>query len=77
MSRRIMMGMFDRSAQHGTISGSGPGFERAMRKFERRQRAASKNGVWRCAPAKWKSADGTYVDPDWFLVEKTDDNANL
>lgn len=53
---------------HGPISGSGPNFQKAMAKFAKRQAEAAKVGVWRKAPCSWKHNDGSYIDPDWYIV---------
>ena len=68
MSRYIMSGMYDCAAKHGPITGSGPGFDRAMRLFKARQDKVSRVGKWRKAPAKWKHNDGNHIDPEWYLV---------
>jgi hypothetical protein len=64
-----MMGLWDNAAQHGPITGSGPGFAEAMRKFGIRQEKERKRGIWRKAPAKWKTNDGTRIDPEWYIID--------
>ena len=73
MSRYIMMGLYDTAAEHGPITGSGPGFDRAMRLFKERQSKYRKVGKWRAVDASWTVDDGTYIDPDWYIVETPDD----
>ena len=67
--RFIMDGFFDRAQRPGPITGSGPGYAKAMSQFYGRQRELSKVGVWRKAPAIWKKDDGTYIDPEWILID--------
>lgn len=66
--RFIMSGFFDRAQVAGPITGSGPNFEPAMAKFTRRQRGFATRGKWRKAPAKWKKDQGTYIDPEWTII---------
>lgn len=66
--RRIMLGLVDRAALPGPITGSGPGFARAMRLFKARQERASRPGQWRKAPCTWKKRDGDFIDPEWCIV---------
>ena len=61
-------GFFNELAQDGPVTGSGPGFDRAMRRFKRRQEAKKRVGKWRQAPAAWKKDDGTYIDRDWDII---------
>jgi hypothetical protein len=63
-----MDGFYDREARHGPITGSGKGFDRAMRLFKRREAQRKRVGKWRKAPATWKKDDGNYIDPDWIII---------
>ena len=70
--RMALDGFFDRAAQCGPITGSGPGFERALKKFQRRQERLSKIGKWRCVDARSKNqpkSEGTYIDLDWDIID--------
>ena len=69
MQRRDLDGLWDRMAQHGPITGSGPNFDKAMAAFKQRQAEAGKVGTWRRAPASWKKNHGTFIDRDWDLVD--------
>ena len=64
-----MDGFFDNAAEHGPITGEGPGFNRAMERFAQRQTRRSTVGRWRKAPAKWKKDDGTFIDPEYYIVD--------
>lgn len=66
--RYIMSGMFDRYAQHGPITGSGPNFKKAMAMFKRRQKNLSKRGIWDKGPASYKTNDGKQRDPYWYII---------
>lgn len=66
-------GFFDKLAKHGEISGSGPGWESAASAFRHRTRRLQLRGVWRKAPASWKTNDGTYIDPDYYIVDHGQD----
>lgn len=63
------MGLWDRTAKHGEITGSGVNFESAMRKFKKRQLTESQPGKWRKAPAKWKKNNGSKIDPEWYIID--------
>jgi len=63
-----MDGLWDNAAKAGPITGSGPGFERAMSMFTARQDRLARRGKWRKAPAKWKTNDGTHIDPEWYII---------
>lgn len=70
--RMELDGFFDRAAQNGPVTGSGPGFEKAMRKFLRRQDRASRVGKWRCVDSRRKNpprSDGTFIDRDWDIID--------
>ena len=63
--RYLLDGMYDRSAKHGPITGSGPNFKSAMRMFNERQANLNSTGTWR----KGTGVDqGKFVDPDWYVV---------
>lgn len=62
-------GFFDNAAQHGEPIGSGPLFDEAMEKFRQRQHRCSRVGRWRKAPARWKRNDGTFIDPEYYIVD--------
>ena len=68
--RYIMLGMYDTQAKHGPITGSGPGFDEAMAKFKRRQKEYKKVGTWRAVDAQWTHNDGSFIDPDWYIVNE-------
>jgi hypothetical protein len=72
--KKIMDGLYDRSEPHGTISGSGPGFEVAMEKFRARQNAMGRVGTWRKALSSSKVNDGAYIDPDWVVYNYGQDD---
>jgi len=61
-------GFYDASQVDGEITGSGPSFANAMRRFKRRQLDRSKAGQWRLGPAKWKKSNGRYIDRDWDII---------
>lgn len=67
--RRVEDGLWDRGASHGEITGSGPGFDEAMRKFRKRQEEAGKVGRWRHEKSAEKINDGTYIDRDWDIID--------
>lgn len=67
--RRQLDGLWDRMATDGPITGSGPGFERAMRLFRNRQKQLGLPGRWRKGPSKFKKNNGTYIDRDWDFVD--------
>lgn len=58
-----------RVQKHGPITGSGPGFDDAMRKFQARQKAISQCGRWRYRNASWKHDQGRYIDIDYYLTD--------
>lgn len=62
-------GLFDNQATHGKITGSGPNFADAMRKFKVRQTIERERGIWRKAPSQWKTNKGTRIDPDWYIID--------
>lgn len=64
--QKVMMGMWDRAAQHGPVTGSGPGFDEAMRKFKARQAKFKERGKWRKSTGV---DEGTFIDPDWYVVD--------
>lgn len=68
LDRNTIRDLYDRSAQHGEITGHGPGFQEAMIKFKRRQERLRKVGKWRAVDASWTRDDGDYIDPDYYLV---------
>jgi len=53
----------------GEVTGTGPNFEKALKKYKRRLIEEAKVGTWRCAPAAWKKNNGSYIDLDWDIVE--------
>ena len=57
----------------GPITGHGPGFKRAMKLHALRQARRAQVGTWRCAPCKWKHNNGTYIDPDWYIIGERND----
>lgn len=61
-------GLYDNSATHGEITGSGAGFDEAMHKFAKRQENERTTGIWRKAPSKWKKDKGTRIDPEWCII---------
>ncbi len=63
-----MDGFFDRGQQHGPIRGHGPSFKATLAAFNSRQARLQRTGRWRKAPAQWKRDDGTYIDPDFYVV---------
>ncbi len=65
-SRRFYSGFYDRSAQHGVITGSGPNFDSAMEAHKDRQKQAGLPGVWRNTP---RPARGTRRDIDYKIME--------
>jgi hypothetical protein len=67
--RYIMMGLYDTMAEHGPITGSGPGFDRAMYLFNIRQKRREQIGKWRAGTNYVRyTSEGTYTDPDWYIV---------
>ena len=66
-NRRFYSGFYDRAAKHGTIHGSGPNFERAVERFQERQRQAGLPGIWRSA--HWNNNHGTRRDIDYAIME--------
>ena len=54
--------------KHGPITGTGPGFDEAMRKFKERQRTRKRVGKWRAVSAAWAHDDGDYIDVDYYIV---------
>ena len=60
-------GFYDRAASHGPVTGSGPGFAAALRKFAARQVALSQVGTWRWM-RKGRSNRGRYIDRDWDII---------
>jgi hypothetical protein len=67
--RFIMNGFFDRAQVAGPVTGSGPGYEQAIAKFEARQKGLASIGKWRKAPAKWKQNRGKFIDPEWVIID--------
>lgn len=65
--RKAEDGLWDRGASHGEITGSGPGFEDAMRKFRARQERASQIGSWR--HNEQNTSEGSYIDRDWDIID--------
>lgn len=55
--------------RHGEITGTGPGFDDAMRKFKKRQERLKQPGKWRQAPTPWKKDNGDYIDVHYYLVD--------
>jgi hypothetical protein len=66
-------GMYDKLAKHGPITGSGPGFAASVAAFNKRMERVSKVGRWRKAPCKWKRDDGTFIDPEYYIVDHGQD----
>ena len=66
-SRYYFGGFYDRAAGHGEITGSGPGFEKAMAAFEERQRQLGKVGRWIKKNEYWKKNDGTRYDVPFYI----------
>ena len=62
------MNLLQRDDQPGPIVGSGPGFARAMRLHSKREAERKRVGKWRKSPTPWKRDDGSYIDPDWYVV---------
>ena len=54
---------------NGPVAGSGPGFDRAMRLFSKRQAAKSTVGQWRYKNEYWKKDNGSYIDRDWDIID--------
>jgi len=65
-NRRYAGGFYDRAEPHGPVTGSGPGFEEAVRKHEERQKQRGLPGVWRKNPYPSK---GTQRDIDYAVME--------
>jgi hypothetical protein len=63
--RKIMDGCYDRGHEVAEPTGSGPGFEEAMRKYKARQAKATERGKWRKSDGV---DEGTFIDPDWYIV---------
>lgn len=57
-----------RPQRHGPITGSGPGFDKAMRQFERRQRELKRVGKWRYRRSYTRD-HGRYIDVDYYLTD--------
>ncbi len=64
--QKVMMGMWDRAAEHGEVTGSGPGFAEAQRKFKERQAKIKEVGKYRKSD---NPEQGTFIDPDWYVVD--------
>lgn len=63
-------GFFDRTAEAGPLRMTcTPGNVIALAKFEKRQARAKEVGRWRKSPASYKVDKGTYIDPEWYLVD--------
>jgi hypothetical protein len=63
-------GFFDRTAEAGPIRITNtPGNHIAIAKYERRMARSRELGKWRKSPASWKKNKGTYIDPEWYLVD--------
>lgn len=67
--RYILDGFFDRTQPHGTPNGSGPGWEVALSRFEERESRRKAVGTWRAVDAQWTRNDGSYIDPDYYIVD--------
>ena len=52
----------------GPITGSGPGFAEAMRKYRHRQAERAKVGKWK-RNAWWCKSDGDYMDCVWMVIK--------
>lgn len=62
-------GFWDKTQEMGgPITGSGPGFARAKRLYKARLAKQKEVGTWRKGPCEWKKNNGTYIDPDYYLV---------
>ena len=68
--RRFYAGFYDRAATHGTITGSGPNFDKAMAAFNERQRQRGMTGKWRHKETTtYKKDNGTLIDSDFEIKE--------
>jgi len=55
----------------GPITGHGTGFKRAVRLHSARLAGRACVGKWRAGTNnKQYKGDGTYIDPDWYIVEE-------
>ena len=68
--RYFYSGFYDRTQNHGTITGSGPGFERAIERFQERQKRLGEIGVWRSGDnGRMNVSRGETRDIDYDIVE--------
>jgi hypothetical protein len=69
-NRRFYSGFYDRAAGHGKPTGSGPGFEAALAKFEERQRQNGLPGLWGCPNnLRWNVSKGNRRDTRFYIME--------
>lgn len=69
-TRYTMGGFWDTHQRAGAVRATNtPGNRRAIEKYRARQERAVQVGVWRCAPTSWKVGSGSYVDPDYYIVD--------
>lgn len=61
-------GFFNPKERPKPVTGSGPGFARALEAYNKRLEEQAKVGKWRLAPASWKHNDGSYIDCDWCVL---------
>lgn len=69
-TRYTMGGFWDTQQRPGPIKVSNTvGNATAIKQYEKRRSLASQVGQWRKAPCDWKVNEGSYVDPDYYIVD--------
>jgi len=63
--RRIYDGLFDRGAKPARPRGSAS----CLAAYDKRMEALGRVGHWRKGPAKYKTNDGSFIDPDWYIID--------
>ena len=58
-----------REARPVEPSGSGDNWDADLARYRARQRRLSQRGKWRAVSASWTRDDGTYIDPDYYIVD--------
>ena len=62
-------GFFDKCAKHGEPTGRGPSWDTVLAAYKDRQRHLHGVGTWRAVDAGWTVNNGTYIDPDYYIVD--------
>lgn len=58
-----------REAAPSEPRGSGPNWDADLQRYKDRQRRLNQRGKWRAVSASWTRDDGTYIDPDYYIVD--------